>query len=298
MFIFLLFYQFTSFASENLELFPKRLKPNYTLVDCCRYGQDKTLKTKLSKLLTKEINQLDDHTDKTPLMEACDSHHPRSFACANLLLKTGKCDINKKNSAGHTALHYLLRNSQGDKLLRTFKIYGADSLIKTNDDFATIHYAAENKNPDILNSFLDHFRYQVNLVDMVNDVPNTGVSPLYSATLNSNITGIKRLIHMNADLEKVSPSCDLTPVMIASNSEVLAQLIYAGANLTKQSDLGNSGLKNIIFTNPLLLGNVPFRKKNGLTSQMGISLFFLAQLYYILSSVHPANYPTNQDSCP
>lgn len=284
-------------AHENFELFPSKISPKLSLLDCCRDGHDKELKTKIKKLIPREINLLDEQTDKTPLMEACDSHNPRSFACANLLLKSGKCDINQKNSVGHTALHYLLRNIQGDKLVRTFKRYGADALIKTDDGFGSIHYAAENKNPKVLNEFLEHFRYQVRLGNMVNDVPQTGVTPLYSATLNSNLSGVRQLILMNADLEKISPTCDLTPVMIASKSDVLLHLISEGASLTKQSKSGNCGLKNILCTNPLLMCNVPFRKKNGLTCQMGISALFVAQLCYMMTKIHPANNQANQDTC-
>ena len=290
------FHYFVS-AHENYALFPSKNSPRLTLLDCCQEGHDKELKTKIKKLLAREINLLDEHSDKTPLMEACDSHHPRSFACANLLLKSGKCDINQKNSVGHTALHYLLRNMQGDKLVRTFKRYGADALIKTPEGFGTIHFAAENKNPKVLNEFLEHFRYQVRLGDMINDVPQRGVSPLYSATLNSNLSGVKQLILMNADLEKVSQTCDLTPVMIASKSDVLLHLIAEGAALTKQSKSGNCGLKNILYTNPLLICNVPFRKKNGLTCKMGISALFVAQLCYMMTRIHPVNNQPNQDTC-
>jgi ankyrin repeat protein len=292
-----LFIQSLILASENFQFFPSAKKSNLSLVECCKEGHDKELKTKIKKLLPRDINLLDEHTDKTPLMEACDSHHPRSLACANLLLKSGKCDINQKNNVGHTALHYLLRSMQGDKLVRTFKRYGADALIKTDDGFGTIHYAAENKNPKVLNEFLEHFRYQVRLGNMINDVPQTGVTPLYSATLNSNLSGVKQLILINADLEKVSPTCDLTPVMIASKSDVLLHLIAEGAALTKQSKSGNSGLKNIFCTNPLLICNVPFRKKNGLTCQMGISALFVAQLCYMMTKMHPANNQPNQDTC-
>ena len=63
---------------------------------------------------------------------------------------------------------------------------------------------------------------------------------------------VEQLILLNADLEKVSPTCDLTPVMIASKSNVLLHLIYEGAVLTKQSNSGNYGLKNFLYTNTLL----------------------------------------------
>ncbi len=111
------------------------------------------------------------------------------------------------------------------------------------------------------------------------------------------MTRVEQQIFINANLEKFAATCDLTPVMIASKSDVLLHLISEGASLTKQSKTGNSGLKNILYTNPLLFCNVPFRKKNGLTCQMGISALFVAQLCYMMTTIHPGNNQANQDTC-
>ena len=111
------------------------------------------------------------------------------------------------------------------------------------------------------------------------------------------MTRVEQQIFINANLEKFAATCDLTPVMIASKIDFLLHLMDECTDLTKQSKSGNCGLKNILYTNPLLICNVPFRKKNGLTCKMGISALFVAQLCYMMTRIHPVNNQPNQDTC-
>jgi len=271
LFIYLLLFSLTILSSEknkSLSIGKSLNIKDLSLHDYCRLGLDKELKEKIKQYSKANINSLDKAYDQTALMACCQSINPRSFACANILLKSGKCDINKQDQQGFTALLYLLQNRNGSKLLHTFKKKEVNPILETKEGFSALHYAASNSNPEILLNFLKFFSYEVKAANLVNKLPNHTdhvsheVTALYYATQNHNHAGIKKLIDFNADPNLASTSSGYTPLMVANDSKSMKELILAGASLTQKSLDGHSGLKQVAIVNPLLLPLVAFNKNN------------------------------------
>ena len=271
LFIYLLLFSLTILSSEenkSLSIGKSLNIKDLSLHDYCRLGLDKELKEKIKQYSKVEIDSLDKTYDQTALMACCQSINPRSFACANILLKSGKCNINKQDQQGFTALLYLLQNRNGSKLLHTFKKKEVNPILETQEGFSALHYAASNSNPEILLNFLKFFSYEVKAANLVNKLPNhtdhvshEGTA-LYYATQNHNHAGIKKLIDFNADPNLASTSSGYTPLMVANDSKSMKELILAGASLTQKSLDGHSGLKQVATVNPLLLPLVAFNKNN------------------------------------
>ena len=280
LFIYLLLFSLTILSSEenkSLIMSESLNIKDLSLHDYCRLGLDKELKEKIKQYSKVEIDSLDKAYDQTALMACCQSSNPRSFACANILLKSGKCDINKQDQQGFTALLYLLQNRNGSKLLHTFKKKEVNPILETKEGFSTLHYAASNSNPEILLNFLKFFSYEVKAANLVNKLPNNtdhpdhtgntdhvshGGTALYYATQNHNHAGIKKLIDFNADPNLAVTASGYTPLMVANDSKSMKELILAGASLTQRSLDGHSGLKQVARVNPLLLPLVAFNKNN------------------------------------
>jgi ankyrin repeat protein len=277
LFIYLLLFSLTTLSSEenkSLSIGKSLNIKDLSLHDYCRLGLDKELKRKIKQYSKADIDSLDKAYDQTALMACCQSSNPRSFACANILLKSGKCDINKQDQQGFTALLYLLQNRNGSKLLHTFKKKEVNPILETKEGFSALHYAASNSNPEILLNFLKFFSYEVKAANLVNKLPNHtdhtghtdhvshGGTALYYATQKHNHAGIKKLIDFNADPNLASTSSGYTPLMVANDSKSIKELILASASLTQKSLDGHSGLKQVATVNPLLLPLVAFNKNN------------------------------------
>ncbi len=101
----------------------------------------------------------------------------------NLLLESGKVDINEKTEYGVTALHMAIRQSNtatAEFLLSK----GANPNVTDQDGWTPLHWAARYaKDMDIVELLLNHKDVDVNYLD------NLGVSALFHATLNKHGLG-------------------------------------------------------------------------------------------------------------
>lgn len=162
---------------------------------------------------------------------------------AKQLIVDDKKDIDKKNSAGKTAL-ILATIWSREEVVRAILAAGADPNITNNRGSSALHEAAFKGIPSLVNLLLEHGA-------KVNLSTNRNKTPLYFATLNQFYPVIKQLIQKGADVNY--PDVDgRTPLFIACTggyTSVVEYLLLHDANPNIKDREGRTPLMDAVSGN-------------------------------------------------
>ncbi|MHC4661446.1 MAG: ankyrin repeat domain-containing protein [Planctomycetota bacterium] len=177
---------------------------------------------------------------------------------AKFLLSNG-AEINKKNSRGWTPLHRLMFNKRNNPLVELFISQGAKPNAPDNDGFTPLDWAIDRKGTEEMQSTLRRHgavlkeKYRAEIMEAaekgnhellktylsrgadINASNTLGFTPLHVAARNGHAETVKFLSENGADLEK--QGFGLTPLYVASTTEVAEILIEKGADINAESSV-------------------------------------------------------------
>jgi len=216
----------------------------------------------------------------TPLHIAASKGH---LECAQLILSFGvKSIINEKDYKGFTAL--LMASCNGYKdIVELLLNYDADPSIPVNDGRTPLHYAAHNKNPEIVKLILD--ARQKPAADLWDDDPlfmvnKSKCSALHESTIMGDFESTKLLVEAGADINLTSRdgSTPLTSAIMRGhidiikylleqpNIDILTPTMFGFTPLISAASKAQNDIVKLLLREKDLIQNMLYRDNDGSTA--------------------------------
>eukprot|EP01025_Chloroclados_australasicus_P036898 TRINITY_DN3755_c0_g1_i7.p2 TRINITY_DN3755_c0_g1~~TRINITY_DN3755_c0_g1_i7.p2 ORF type:complete len:354 (-),score=57.72 TRINITY_DN3755_c0_g1_i7:151-1212(-) len=158
---------------------------------------------------------------------------PFLIACAlgdtetlQTLIKLGKVDVQETDDCKRNCLHHACAQNSPE---------AASFLIENGGDISAVdkqgrnimHYAAEFGGGDMV-------EFLLSLKFPVGDLDNEGESPLIRAVMANDLEAVKLLVLKGADVNLIVKGTGMTPLALAQNFEIAAELEAHGADLFQE----------------------------------------------------------------
>jgi ankyrin repeat protein len=184
------------------------------------------------------------------------SRYAKTTDLIDVILETGKFDINGGDSTGHTSLHYAIMGTRWEINVRHLIRKGADPNIANKKGYTPLHYVAFHaKRMEITSLFLE--KEQVDIIHHSEHYHSTfteGVTGLYSALSFKPVEIARCLMENGADPTIRGSNDGLTPFHLASavltDTDVLDLMLgnEKQINIEERENLGRTALHLALAT--------------------------------------------------
>ncbi|XP_046649363.1 uncharacterized protein LOC124340776 [Daphnia pulicaria] len=144
----------------------------------------------------------------TNALHAASKYAPKPESL-DVILATGKFDINSRDGNGVTPLHYAIRENKVE-MARYLLEKGADPTIRDNDGITPLHVAAASiTDSDFLRLLLDNEKVDIN------ESSQSGMTALHFAMRTSNVTAARFLLSERANPNATTHENGYSPLQVA-----------------------------------------------------------------------------------